>query len=64
MRETGAVGALPMLALVGGFVFLAIAVLLVEVLPRWAAVLLVVGYLAMLGLTIRTRRRCWRYRTE
>jgi hypothetical protein len=49
MRETGAVGALPMLALVGSFVLLAIAVLLVEVLPRWAAVLLVVGYLTMLG---------------
>jgi hypothetical protein len=37
------------LALVVGFVLLGIAVLLAGVLPRWAAVLLVVGSLAMLG---------------
>ena len=37
------------LALVVGFVLLGIAVLGARVLPRWAAVLLVVGSLAMLG---------------
>ena len=37
------------LALVTGFVLLGIAVLLARVLPRWAAALLVVGSLAMLG---------------
>ena len=37
------------LALVVGFVLLGIAVLRARVLPRWAAVLLVVGSLAMLG---------------
>jgi hypothetical protein len=37
------------LALVVGFVLLGIAVLLAGVLPRWTAVLLVVGSLAMLG---------------
>ena len=37
------------LALVVGFVLLGIAVLLAGVLPRWSAVLLVVGSLAMLG---------------
>jgi len=37
------------LALVVGFVLLGIAVLLAGVLPRWAAALLVVGSLAMLG---------------
>jgi hypothetical protein len=37
------------LALVTGFVLLGIAVLLATVLPRWAAALLVVGSLAMLG---------------
>jgi hypothetical protein len=56
MRETGAAGALLMLALVGGFVLLAITVLLAEVLPRWATVLLVVGYLAMLGFNDQTAR--------
>jgi hypothetical protein len=49
VRETGAAGALLMLALVVGFVLLGIAVLLAGVLPRWSAVLLVVGSLAMLG---------------
>jgi hypothetical protein len=38
-----------LLALVVGFVLLGIAVLLAGVLPRWAAALLVVGALAMLG---------------
>ena len=37
------------LALVVGFVLLGITVLVARVLPRWAAVLLVVGSLAMLG---------------
>jgi hypothetical protein len=37
------------LALVVGFVLLGLAVLQARVLPRWAAVLLVVGSLAMLG---------------
>jgi hypothetical protein len=37
------------LALVVGFVLLGVAVLLAGVLPRWAAALLVVGSLAMLG---------------
>jgi hypothetical protein len=37
------------LALVVGFVLLGIAVLRTGVLPRWAAVFLVVGSLAMLG---------------
>jgi hypothetical protein len=37
------------LALVAGFVLLGIAVLLARVLPRWAAALLVVGSMAMLG---------------
>ncbi len=37
------------LALVVGFVFLGVAVLRARVLPRWAAVLLVIGSLAMLG---------------
>jgi hypothetical protein len=37
------------LALVTGFVLLAIAVLLAGVLPRWTALMLVVGSLAMLG---------------
>jgi hypothetical protein len=38
------------LGLVVGFVLLGISVLLAKVLPRWAAALLVVGSLAMLGL--------------
>jgi hypothetical protein len=37
------------LALVAGFVLLGITVLRARVLPRWAAVLLIVGTLAMLG---------------
>ncbi len=37
------------LALVVGFVLLGIAVLRARVVPRWAAVLLIVGTLAMLG---------------
>ncbi len=37
------------LALVVGFVLLGLAVLQARVLPRWAAVLLVIGSLAMLG---------------
>jgi hypothetical protein len=37
------------LALVAGFVLVGLAVLLAGVLPRWAAALLVVGSLAMLG---------------
>ena len=37
------------LALVVGFVLVGLAVLRAKVLPRWAAVLLVVGSLAMLG---------------
>jgi hypothetical protein len=37
------------LALVVGFVLLGVAVLRARVLPRWAAVLLIVGTLAMLG---------------
>ena len=37
------------LALVVGFVLLGLAVLQARVLPRWAAVLLVAGSLAMLG---------------
>jgi hypothetical protein len=41
------------LALVVGFVLLGLAVLRARVLPRWAAVLLVVGSLAMLGFNDR-----------
>jgi uncharacterized membrane protein YqjE len=38
-----------LLALIVGFVLLSVAVLRAGVLPRWAAILLVVGSLAMLG---------------
>jgi hypothetical protein len=44
------------LALVAGFVLLGIAVLRARVLPRWAAVLLVVGSLAMLGFNDQNAR--------
>ena len=38
-----------LLALIVGFVLLGVAVLRARVLPRWAAILLIVGSLAMLG---------------
>jgi hypothetical protein len=44
------------LALVVGFVLLGLAVLQARVLPRWAAVLLVVGSLAMLGFNDQNAR--------
>lgn len=37
------------LALIGGFLLLGIAVLRAKVLPRWVALLLIIGSLAMLG---------------
>jgi hypothetical protein len=45
------------LALVVGFVLLGLAVLQAGVLPRWAAVLLVVGRWRCWGSTTRTRKR-------
>ncbi len=44
------------LALVVGFVLLGLAVLQAKVLPRWAAVLLIVGTLAMLGFNDQNAR--------
>jgi hypothetical protein len=44
------------LALVVGFVLLGLAVLQAKVLPRWAAVLLIVGTLAMLGFNDQNSR--------
>jgi hypothetical protein len=44
------------LALVVGFVLLGLAVLQAKVLPRWAAVLLLVGTLAMLGFNDQNAR--------
>ncbi len=44
------------LALVLGFVLLGIAILAARVLPRWAALLLIVGALAMLGFNEQTAR--------
>ena len=44
------------LALVVGFVLLGIAVLRARVVPRWAAVLLIVGTLAMLGFNDQNAR--------
>ena len=44
------------LALLAGFVLLAVAVLRSGVLPRWAALLLLVGALAMLGFNEQTAR--------
>ena len=44
------------LALVVGFVLLGVAILLARVLPPWAALLLIVGALAMLGFNEQTAR--------
>lgn len=49
----GVVG-LAVLALILGFVLLGIAILVAGVLPRWAALLLIVGALAMLGFNEQT----------
>ena len=45
-----------LLALVVGFVVAGIAILRARVLPRWVAVLIVVGALAMLGANEQTAR--------
>ena len=45
-----------LLALVGGFLLVGIAILRAGVLPRWVAVLIVVGALAMLGANEQTAR--------
>ena len=45
-----------MLALIVGFVLLGIAILRAGVLPRWAALLFIVGVLAMLGFNEQTWR--------
>lgn len=44
------------LALIAGFVLLGIAILRARVLPRWAALLFIVGALAMLGFNEQTAR--------
>ncbi len=45
-----------LLALVVGFVLVGIAILSAGVLPRWVAVLIIVGALAMLGANEQTAR--------
>ena len=45
-----------LLAMVVGFLLVGIAILRSEVLPRWVAVLIIVGALAMLGANEQTAR--------